>query len=157
VKIKNNLERFRSFCIILAIGGVAVVLAVFVTGVNWLVYPHVTLTIFNVTSTAIRDVRISLLYRERTAGQIEPGGNAKTEIQSGGESGVFFSYRDSNGILRKDEPIYYSDSTASPDRGFLEVHVSDKGTRLVKNIYNFDFDISSPPVRVKPTGRMTVN
>ena len=59
--------------------------------------------------------------------------------------------------LRKDELLYYSDSTSSPDRGFVEMHITNQGTRLVKGIYNFDWiDIPILTIRVRPTGRMTV-
>jgi hypothetical protein len=136
-----------------AVAAVVLVLAC----LRWLLYPHVNVTVFNESSTAIRDVRLRFLYGERTAERIEPGGFAATEIQSGGESGVFISYRDSSGILIKDQPLYYSDSTASPDRGFVEMHVTDEGTRVDRQIYNFDwFAIPILTVRVRPTGRMTV-
>ena len=140
----------------LAIAGIALVLAIFMAFLRWLRYPHVKVTISNETSTALRDVRIRFLYGERTAERIEPGGFAVTEIQSGGEAGVFLSYRDSSGILRKDEPLYYSDERGAPDRGFLEVHVTNEGTRLVKGIYTAVlFDIPLWTIHVRPTGRMT--
>jgi hypothetical protein len=132
--------------------------ALVLTCLGWLLYPHVNVTVFNESSTAISDVRLKFLYGERTADRIEPGGHAATEIHSGGEAGVFISYRDASGSLRRDEPLYYSDSTASPDRGYLEMHVTNEGTRLVKRIYDFDwFDIPGLTLRVRPTGRMTVS
>ncbi len=145
--------RFTIRRMAVAVAAVALVLA----GLGWLVYPRVNVTVFNESSAPIRDVRLRFLYGERTAERIEPGGYADTEIQSGGESGVFISYRDPSGSLRRDELLYYSDSTASPDRGYLEMHVTNEGTRLVKRIYNFDwFDIPILTLRVRPTGRMTV-
>jgi hypothetical protein len=42
---------------------------------------------------------------ERTAERLGPGGVAVAEIQSGGDAGIFFSYRDSRGILRKAKPL----------------------------------------------------
>lgn len=141
----------------LAVAGAALVFAIFVTCLRWLRYPHVTVTIFNETSTAICDVRIRFAFGERTAEWIKPGGFAVTEIQSAGDSGVFFSFRDSGGILRKDEPLYYSDERGAPDRGVLEVHVTNDGKRVVKRIYTaILFDIPVWRIPVRPRGRMTV-
>ena len=134
---------------------VAAVALVFVC-LRWLLYPHVNVTIFNESSAAIRDVHLRFLYGERRTERIEPGRCATTEIQSGGDSGIFITYRDTNGSLRIDEPLYYSDSTASPDRGYLEVHITSEGMRIVKNIYNFDLDPGSLVIRVRPTAQMTV-
>jgi len=143
--------------LMLAVAGACLVFGIFMACASWLLYPHVNLTIFNETSSAIRDVRIKFLYGERTAERIEPGGFAVTEIQSGGDAGVFISYRDSNGILRKDEPLYYSDERGAPDRGFLEVHLTNEGTRLVNGIYTaIIFDIPVWRIHVRPTARMTV-
>jgi hypothetical protein len=139
----------------LAIAGTALVLGIFIACLRWLLYPHVNVTIFNESSIAIGDVRIRFLYGERTAERIEPGGTAVTAIQSGGDAGVFISYRDLGGILRKDEPLYYSDERGSPDRGFLEVHVTNGGTRLVNGIYTA-VDIPILTIHVRPTGRMAV-
>jgi hypothetical protein len=138
--------------IMLILAGVALVLGIFV---NWLKYPRVKLTIFNETASAIRDVRVSFLSGERLAERIEPGGSAASEIESGGDAGVFISYRDAAGILIKDEPVYYSEDAGSLDRGFLEVHLTGTGTRLVKGIYTA-IDIPMLTIHVEPTGRMTV-
>jgi hypothetical protein len=136
-----------------AVATVALVLSC----LRWLLYPHVNVTVFNETSTAIRDLRLGFSDGVRTAERIEPGGYATTEIQSGGESGVFLTYRDPRGSLRRDVPVYYSDSTASPDRGYVEIHLTNEGTRIVKRIYNFDWiDIKILTLRVRPTGRMIV-
>jgi len=137
--------------ITLILAGVALVLGILV---NWLKHPRVKLTIFNETGNALRDVSISFMTGERTAEQIKPGGFAVTEIESGGSAGVFISYRDSAGILRKDEPVYSSEDVGT-DRGFLEVHLTDKGTRLVKGIYTA-IDIPFLTIHVEPTGQMTV-
>jgi len=136
----------------LVLAGVAVVLGIFV---NWLKHPRVKLTILNETGNAMGDGRISFLSGERTAERIEPGGFAVTEIESGGSAGDFISYRDSAGILRNDEPVYYSEDMGSLDRGFLEVHLTEKGTRLVKGIYTA-IDIPILTIHVQPTGQMTV-
>jgi hypothetical protein len=136
---------------------VVLVLGILTPGLRWLMYPHVNITIFNESSAAIADVRITFLYGERTCERIEPGGVAATEIQSGGDAGVFISYRGSTGVLRNDEILYYSDERGSPDRGWLEVHVTDEGKRLVKGIYTAEaVDIPILTFRVRPTGRMVV-
>jgi hypothetical protein len=139
----------------LIVASAALVFAICVVCFGWLQYPHVNLTIFNETSSAICDVRVRFLYGERTADRIEPGRFAVTEIQSGGDAGVFMSYRDSAGNRRKEEPLYYSDERGSPDRGFLEVHVTDEGRLLVNGIYTA-VDIPILTRHVRPTGRMTV-
>ena len=139
----------------LAVAVAALVLGIFVVGLRWLLYPHVNVTIFNETSTVIFDLRVRFLYGERTAERIERGGCAVTEIQSGGDAGVFISYRDSRGILRRDEPLYYSDENGSPDRGSLEVHITNEGKRLVNGIYTA-VDIPVGTIHVRPAGRMTV-
>lgn len=135
-----------------AVAAVALVLV----GLRWLLYPHIDVTVFNESSAAIRDVRLRFLYGECTADRIESGGYAAGPIQSGGESGVFLTYRDPDGVLRRDQPVHYSDSTASPDRGFLEIHVTNEGLRIVKNIDNFDLDTVSPVIQVRPAAPMTV-
>jgi hypothetical protein len=55
------------------------------------------------------------------------------------------------GILRKAEPVYEESGT----RGFLEVHVNDEGTWLIKRIYD-GVDVGAWNIRVSATGRMTV-
>ena len=138
---------------LLILAGVALVLGIFV---NWLKHPRVKLTIFNETANEIDDVRISFLSGARTAERIEAGGCAFTEIESGGSAGVFISYRDSAGIVKKDEPVYFSGDAGSLDRGFLEVHLTSNGTRLVKGIYTA-IDMPIFTIHVKPTGAMTAN
>jgi hypothetical protein len=137
--------------IMLFLAGVALSLGILV---NWLKCPRVKLTIFNETGQAMRDVRISFMSGARTAERIEPGGFAVTEIETSGDAGVFMSYRDSDGILRMDEPVYYSEDIGA-ERGFLEVHLSEKGARRVKGIYSA-IDIPSLTVHPEPTGQMTV-
>ena len=92
--------RFTVRRMVVAVTAAALILAC----LRWLLYPHVNVTIFDETPTAIRDVRIKFLYGERTAERIQPGGFAGTEIQSGGDAGVFISYLDSSGVLRTDIP-----------------------------------------------------
>lgn len=135
---------------------VALVLGAIARPVAWLVYPHMNVTIYNESSAAIRDVRLSSFYGVRTAARIEPGGYATTAIQSSGESGVFLSYRDASGSLKSEEAVYYSPSTASPDRGNLEIRITDGGTRVVEDI-DLRFDGLSPvTLRQWPWGGMTV-
>jgi hypothetical protein len=98
------------------VAGAALVFAICMTCFRWLQYPHVNLTIFNETSSAMCDVRVRFLYGERTADRIEPGGFAVTEIQSGGDACVFLSYRETDGIRKKDELLY-----GSGDSGGLDV------------------------------------
>jgi hypothetical protein len=155
--IKLLRVKFSVRGIMLAVACVALAVGVCMPCLRWLVYPHVTVTIFNETSSALREVRIKFLYGVRNAERIEPGGSAITDIQSGGEAGVFLSYRDSSGILIVDEPIHYSDERGAPDRGFLEVHVTKTGTRLDRGIYTaiwFEFPVWR--IQVSPTGRMNV-
>ena len=135
--------------------GAALVFGILMACLIWLLYPHVNVTMFNETSAAIYDVRIRFLYGERTAERIDPGGCAVTGIQSGGDAGVFLSYRDSLGLLREDKPLYYSDERGSTDRGFLEVHVTNEGTRLVNGVYTA-LDFPGWTIPVWPTGRMTI-
>jgi hypothetical protein len=144
--------RFSVREVMLILAGVALILGIFV---NWLKYPRVKLTIFNETANTIREVRVSFLSGERTAERIDPGGYAVTEIESGGDAGVFLSYLDSAGNLTKDEPLYYSADSGSLDRGYLEVHVTRSGTRTVKSIYTA-IDMPIFTVRVPRKGRMTV-
>jgi hypothetical protein len=137
----------------LIVAGVTVVFGVFA---NWLIHPRVTLTIYNESSAAISDVHIRFMSGERTAARIERGGFAYTEIESGGNGEVSISYRRSSGTLIKDEAVYQSgDDTASLDRGFIKVHITDRGIRVVKSLYNV-IDIPLFTVRVGPKGAMTV-
>jgi hypothetical protein len=136
------------------VGAVAVVLGLLLACLRWSVYPHINVTIFNETSTPIYDLHLHVSFwydEERTAKQLKAGGVAFTEIQSGGDAGIFFSYRDSEGVLRKAKPLYYE----SGNRGFLEVHITDEGARLVNGIYaGIEFGGFTIPAR--PTGEMTV-
>jgi hypothetical protein len=104
-------------------------------------------------STPIHDLHLHVSYYDqvRTAEQLKAGGVAFTEIQAGADAGIFFSYRDSQGILRKAEPLYYE----SGNRGFLEVHVTDEGARLVNGIYA-GIEFGTFTIRARPTGRKTV-
>jgi hypothetical protein len=121
----------------------------------WLQYPHVKLTIFNESSRALCDVRVKFLYGERIAERIEPGGSAVTDIQSGGDAGVFFSYLRSGESVRKREVLYYSDEHGAPDRGYFEAHVTNEGTRHVNGVYTV-VNIGVRTFRVSPRGRMSV-
>ena len=65
----------------------------------------------------------------------------------------YISYRNSRGIPIEDEPVYYSGSSDSNDRGFLEVHVNSQGIRVAKGTYTA---VTAWTFTVWPTGRMTV-
>ena len=137
----------------LIVAGVTLVFGVLV---NWLIHPRVTLTIYNDSSAAISDVHIRFMSGERTSERIGRGGFAYTEIESGGSGEVSISYRHSSGILRMDERVYQAgDDTTSLDRGFMEVHITDQGIRVVKSLYNA-IDIPFVTIRVSPRGAMTV-
>ena len=129
----------------------AIVLGIAVATLRWYTYPHINLTVFNESSAPIYALRVSFLTGERIAEELKPGGVATSEIQSGGDAGIFFSYRDSKGVLRKAEPLYYE----SGNRGFVEVHITNEGERLVNGIYAFDAP-SIWSIRVRPAGQMIV-
>jgi hypothetical protein len=143
--------RFTVRGIMLVVACVALILGIFMACVERVRYPHINVKILNESSTTISDVRVSFLYGERTAAQLRSGGVAFTEIQSGGDAGIFVSYRDSTGTLRKAEPVYEESGT----RGFLEIHVNDEGTWLVKRIYD-GVDVGAWNIRVRATGHMAV-
>ena len=109
----------------------------------------IKVTIFNKTSAPIYDLRVNFLYGERQAKRLVAGGVAFTEIQSGGDAGIFFSYRDSGESSRKAEPLYYG---SSGNRGFLKVHSNAEGVRLINGIYWGDQIPILGIRRVRPTG-----
>jgi hypothetical protein len=146
--------RFSMRGIVLIVTGVAVVFGILIAGLSWLVYPHVKLTIFNESSSAICDVRIDMFYAKRTAERIEPGGFAVTEFQIVAGDTVSMSYRDSIGIRRK-ELLYCSDEYSSSPRGSLEVHVMADGLTCFNRIYTA-VDIPAWTFPAWPTGRMAV-
>jgi hypothetical protein len=90
--------RFTVRGIMLVVACVVLILGMFKASLEWPRNPHIDVTILNESSTAISDLRVSFLYGERTAGQLRSGGVAFTEIQSGGNAGIFVSYRDSTCI-----------------------------------------------------------
>ena len=147
--------RFKVRRIILIATLAALVLGIPISCFTWLAYPHVKLTIYNETPVAMCDVRISFLFGQRTAAEIRPGGSAVTEIQSGGSAKVSLSYRNPGGAQKKEEVLYYSGEHGAEDRGYLEVHVTGEGTKLVNRIYTA-IDIPYLTWRVWPKGRMTV-
>jgi hypothetical protein len=133
---------------------VALGFGIFVSCVRWIQYPRIEVAIFNETPTPIYDLRVNFLYGVRTAEQLRPGGVAVTEIQSGGDGGIFFCYRDSGGICKNAEPLYEE----SGERGFLEVHVTNEGARLINGIYSGYGGIPFMGIRrVRPAGQMTLN
>jgi hypothetical protein len=124
-------------------------------GYRWLVHPHVKLTIINETSAAISHVRVTFLFGQRTAERIEPGGLATTEIESGGSAGIYLSYRDSKGIVRKNVRLYESGENGSQDRGFFRVRVTDEGLKFRNGVFTA-IDVPRLTVHVDPSGRMLV-
>jgi hypothetical protein len=144
--------RFTIRWMIVAVAAVAVVLGLLVSCLRWIQYPHISVTILNETSAPIYDLRLSFLCGERTARQVKSGGVASTEIQSGGEAGIFFSCRDSGGTIRKAEPVYYE----SGNRGSLKIQVYEEDIISINIIY---FGEKIPMLgirRIRPTGPMTV-
>ena len=83
--------RFTVRGIMLVVACVALILGMFKACLEWLRNPHIDVTILNESSTAIRDLRVSFLYGERTADRLRSGGVAFTEIQSGGDAAIIFS------------------------------------------------------------------
>jgi hypothetical protein len=143
--------RFKVWQMMIVVAFAALAFAISTVCLRWLSYPHISLTIFNETSASISDVRVEFLYGERTAERLAPGGAAATEIQSGGNAGIFVSYRDSRGILKKAEPLYYE----SGNRGYLEVHVTNEGARFVNGIYAGLDGGGNWQVRVSPKAPMS--
>lgn len=126
-------------------------LGILAYGVRWMQYPHIDVRIVNETSSPIFDLQLGFMCGERTAKQLRPGGVGIAEIQSGGDAGIFFSYRDSEGILRKADPLYHESGV----RGFLEIHVTKQGTRFVNGIEPLDFSMPILGIRqVPPTGQI---
>jgi hypothetical protein len=64
------------------------------------------------------------------------------------------SYRDSVGV-RREELLYSAGEYSSMPRGSLDVHVTNKGIRLVDGTYTA-FDVPAWTFPAWPTGRMTV-
>jgi hypothetical protein len=152
--MRSSRKRFTIRRMMVMVGAATIVLGLLVACLRWSVYPHIDVTIFNETSGPIYDLHLHVSFwydEERTAERLKAGGIAFTEIQSGGDAGIFFSYRDPEGILRKVEPLYYE----SGNRGFLEVHVTDEGARLVNGIYA-GIEFGSFTIRARSTGHMTV-
>jgi hypothetical protein len=109
--------RFNLRTSALTVAIAALVLGGIVGSYSWLIYPHVELTIFNETATAISDIRVKFSEGECTAERIEPGGTAVADILTGAGMRVYITYRDSNGTLKEDKVIYESYSEGSYERG----------------------------------------
>jgi hypothetical protein len=122
---------------------------------NWLKYPRVTLRIFNETTAAVYDVRVTCSEGHRSARCIPPGSYAVAEVESCGSSTIYISYRDANGVLRTDEPVYSSDDSFAAERGFIDVHLMREGKRVVTSIYP-TIGVPSLTVHVSAAGTMTV-
>ena len=149
--------RFTVRVMLLAVAAIALLLGLLVTCYKLVDYPHVNVTLYNESSATLHDVRIRFHYGNRTAERIEPGEIATTEIQSGGDAGVFISYRTSSGLFRKDEPLYYSEDIGGLDVGFLEVRVTNEGTRAIKQIdSNVLYNIPALTRHVSTTGQLIV-
>lgn len=129
----------------------AIALACIVAGLRWYLCPHIRITVFNESSTPIYALRVGFMGGERSAEEVKPRSVAETVIQSGGDAGIYFSYRDSKGILKKVEPLYCE----SGNRGLVELHITNDGERLVNGIYAFD-TLSVWSVRVRESGQMVV-
>src|SRR5262245_56261393 len=83
--------RFTVRRMMAAVAAVALVLGMLVAALRWFLYPHITVTVFNETGSPLSDVRVSYAGGERTAERIMPCGIAASDIQSYGESTIFFS------------------------------------------------------------------
>ncbi len=116
---------------------VAALLTVTITCLNWMRCPRIDVRIFNESSTPVYDLQLKSFYEERTARYLRPGGLARTVIQYG-ESNMFLSYRNSNGVSSRFGPF----SEESGNRGRLEFHIIDSGVNVVCGIYHFD----APPI-----------
>jgi hypothetical protein len=106
--------------------------------------------IYNETNAALHDVSLSYQGGDRGAEQIVPGGIATSDIRSSGESSIALSYRDSQGASRKAAGLAFIESGY---RGSLEIHVGDKGVRLVDRIHADGYP-GPWVIPVRPTDRM---
>jgi hypothetical protein len=134
----------------------ALALAVFVSCLRWLQYPHIDVTIINETPHPVLDLHLTFAYGERTVERLEPRSVAVTEIQSYGEEDLSLSYRDSQGTLR--QGVNLLSSGPPGNRGSLEVHFTNDGVKVVNELYPCPGEIPILGVRrVAPTGYMKVN
>ncbi len=123
----------------LAVAATALVLGLCVAFLRWQLSAHIKVKVFNETTTAVRDLCIESTFTKRFAEELLPGGVADATIQSDGEGGIFFSYRDSNETVRESAPVYYAGTSGS-----LEIHITPEGVRLVNGIY---FGLQEPRIR----------
>jgi hypothetical protein len=145
-------QGFSICAMMLTVVAAAIGLALIVRYVRWLQYPHIKVSIFNETPTPIGDLDLRFMYGERTAAQLRPGGAAVTEIQSGGDAGIYFSYQDAGGILQTATALYEE----SGNRGFLEIHVTGEGVRMRNGIHAGEEIPILGIRRVAPAGEMTL-
>jgi hypothetical protein len=134
--------------------GIAILLHLSAPCIVWLSYPKINVTVFNESTDEMHNVRIKFFCGERVLDCIPRGRRAVTEVQSAGESGVFLSYKGPSGTIKKDLPLHYSDSSGPFDRGFVEVHITDEGTRIVKRIYVDN--LPWPSSRIAPAAQMRI-
>ena len=142
--------RFTLKIAMVAVGVAALVAGVCVLFLRWLLFPHVDVTVFNETTATISELLIDDEHVTRTAEKLGPGGVALTTIQPDDEACISLSYRDSNQVLRKVEPVCYSGN-----RGSLEIHITPTGSHAVNNIY-FGIEMGSWTIKARPTGRMSI-
>jgi hypothetical protein len=141
--------------VVLAIASTTIALKIMITSLIWLIYPHVTLRIFNETPSAICGVFIDFFYGKRTAERIGPGDYADTEFQLFGGGTVSMSYQDSTGAQRE-ELIYGCGEYSPMPRGSMEVHVTAAGLSFVNRTYTA-LEIPGWTLYAWPTGQMAVS
>jgi hypothetical protein len=146
--LARNRLSVRALMVTVAV--VAVTLGVLAAGFRWLLFPSISVRLLNDSKTPIHDVRLTFLRGERSVDRIMPGEVAMALIQSGGDAGIFLSYKDSDDKIREGKTWY-----ESGNRGWLDVRVSDHGPRMMDGIYA-GLDLGVLSVRVPPTGRMSV-
>jgi hypothetical protein len=105
----------------------------------WVLNPHVDVTIFNESGTALSDVSINYGGGKRTAERIIAGSSATASIRSSGESGITLSYRDSDGGVKSTKSLAYIEAGY---RGSLEIHVEPGSIRILDRVYP---DAAPPP------------
>jgi hypothetical protein len=139
---------------LLAVAIAALACGAFVAGVRWFLYPHIKLNIINDTSSAVHDVRVTFSGSECTAERIGPGGSATADIQGGGETLAYITYRVAQGALTVDKPFYNAKDEGVYERGYLYVYLTNKGMRVVDRVYTFPFEFRPWFKKVPPKGQM---
>jgi hypothetical protein len=137
-----------------AVASAAVACGALVGGFRWFLYPHVRVTIFNETSSAVHEVRVKCFGGENSAERIEAGGSASVDIQCGGEDNVYVTFRDSRGAQMKDHLVHGSRDNA--ERGYLNVYLTKRGVRVVEAVYSIPIEYRPWHRRVPGTGPIIV-